>query len=106
MNLWRGIVSTLQAIKISLNSLEDDVEVVFRANESLVLDDARVIQALKHRDLVRKLLDLLLALALEKDSLNGDDATRVEVESAVDGAELAATDALAELLKVERSTRN
>ena len=68
---------------------------MFCTNDSLVLDHTRMHEALEHRDLVRELVHFLLRLARELDALHGDDATRVEVQGAVDGPKLSSTDTLA-----------
>lgn len=86
------------------DSLEDDVDVVLRPHESLVLDDSGVSKTLEHRDFVGQLLNLLLALALELYTLDRHDSTRVEVQSSIDGSELASSDAFSELLSIHVST--
>ena len=70
------------------------------ADKALVLDDGRMRDVLEHLDLVGELEDLVLGLALEPDALDGDDAARVHVQRAVDAAELAPADALAEELPI------
>lgn len=71
------------------------------ANDALVLDNGGVRETLQKSDFVAQLVDLLRCLAFELDALDRDDAARVEIESAENGAELTATDALAELLHEE-----
>lgn len=82
-----------------LDELEDDVEVVLAPDESFVLDDARMSERLEQSDFMRKLSHLFFGLAFETDPLDGDDSSRVEVESTVHGAKLSLADALAELLR-------
>lgn len=55
-------------------------------------------EILEKLDLVRKLYNLRFALAVYSNTLDSDDATRVEVERSVDGTELTATDTFSDLL--------
>lgn len=65
---------------------------------ALVTDHTRMAQLLEKLDLVRKLQDLILFLVGECNALDRDDSAGVEIERTVNGAELASTNAFAELL--------
>lgn len=68
------------------------------ADKSFVLDHRRVRKRPEQLDFIAELGNLVLALAFERNALDGNDLARVEVECSIDRAELAATDALAKLL--------
>jgi hypothetical protein len=94
-------VSATKAATWKGDSLEDDVERVRVPSHPLVLYNARVRQPLHQLHLVHQLGDLCLGQTLQSYPLHGDHLAGVQVECPVDRSELAAPDAISELLNAK-----
>lgn len=79
---------------------------MIRLDRAFVTNNARMRQRFEHVDLCRQLTNFLVRLVGQRDPLDGDNSTRVQVESTIDGSELTATDTFTQLLhEKKRSAR-